>query len=258
MLAAVQNAGLSGILKLDVSAPGPFSLDGVANAFSGDPSGVVSGGLFALLGTGLAPRWEDVGLDAGLNVPFDYSGTQVTFDGHAVPVFGIGPGRVSAIAPDGLGAFTTVRVWTNGVPSNEVIMPVVASLPGLLTRSFPTVPFSTDVLDGNVRNQDGTLNDAHHPAAPGSVITVFATGLGSATSLEDSWDDNPVPLYATRVPFQPVPGFITALFYAQLTVPTSAGPVNGKFPLYFSTGSRIGFPLVPSTNQILLYVASPR
>jgi uncharacterized protein (TIGR03437 family) len=60
-----------------------------------------------------------------------------------------------------------------------------------------------------VINSDGSLNDSNHPAAAGSAITVYLTGLGPL--------DNPVQTN-TLTPVQP---------YSRPTLPASA-TVGGK------------------------------
>jgi uncharacterized protein (TIGR03437 family) len=63
--------------------------------------------------------------------------------------------------------------------SNAVWMRVSKSLAGLLTLDFPNLVYHADYAGGNVRNQDGTQNSANNPAAAGSTIALFATGLGA-------------------------------------------------------------------------------
>ena len=70
--------------------------------------------------------------------------------------------------------FTSV-VSYDGAISNPVIMPVAAANPGLLTLSF--LEISSGSAGGVILNEDGTLNDVQNPAASGSTITIYATGL---------------------------------------------------------------------------------
>lgn len=160
------------------------------------------------------------------------------------------PGQVTVVAPEKLAlfvdqeprgaklddGFTTVWVFYNGAASNAVLMPVVTSLPGLLTSEYPN-PQPDLQADGNVRNQDGTLNDADHPAATGSTITLFTTGTGATNppvitgSIASSTSIVPVAkLWATwqrcglcvAPPPEPVyslPGFLSAMFQIQVQVP---------------------------------------
>jgi uncharacterized protein (TIGR03437 family) len=70
---------------------------------------------------------------------------------------------------------SAVQVVSNGVSSNVVWMPVTVSKLGLLTLDFPNPPWNA-VAD--TYNQDGTKNDANHPATLGSTITLFAAAMG--------------------------------------------------------------------------------
>src|SRR5262249_12913783 len=94
-----------------------------------------------------------------------------------------------------------------------------------------------DLADGVVRNEDGTLNDAQHPAAVGSTITLFATGMGATKhplipgSIADSNVTIPVrPVYSTwdygpaapPDPVSSVPGFLAALSKSRAKVPVAA------------------------------------
>ena len=87
-------------------------------------------------------------------------------------------GQVNAVAPFGLQAATTqVQVEYQGQTSQAMTAPVSAVTPG-------------DLLTGRLRrgtalafNGDGSLNSPGNPAAAGSVIRVYATGLGQCLRL---------------------------------------------------------------------------
>jgi uncharacterized protein (TIGR03437 family) len=72
------------------------------------------------------------------------------------------------------GAFV-MQVPTGGTLSNPVFVAAAAAAPGI---------YSTDgsgVGQGYILNSDGTLNSPANPAAPGSPITIFTTGVGAFT-----------------------------------------------------------------------------
>jgi len=113
-------------------------------------------------------------------------------------------------------------------------MPVKHAAPGLLTRGFPEVaPFGRDA-NGVVRNEDGTVNDEDHPAARGSTVTLYATGLGLTTGSGDpgsiATTDKITPaatFYAwwsssstsTPAPAATMPGFVSAILQVMAPVP---------------------------------------
>ena len=72
------------------------------------------------------------------------------------------------------GAFV-MQVSTGGTLSNPVFVAAAPAAPGI---------YSTDgsgVGQGYILNSDGTLNSPANPAAPGSPITIFTTGVGAFT-----------------------------------------------------------------------------
>jgi uncharacterized protein (TIGR03437 family) len=235
---------------LHLPAPGKpaISLDGVANAFSGDGNVIVSGGLYSLTAAGFQPPSINLGLSPNQDLPTQLGGVRVMFDGVDGAMLQTGPGQVMVVPPWKLSRpqyvsaannqtlhLTKVAIAYNGALSNAVWMPISSSLPGLLTASFPNPQASPS--DANARNADGTLNDINHPATAGSTITLFATGLGETkpmvafNSVANSNATVPVqPIYTTwtraningpgpPTPVYSVPGFISAMFQIQIQVP---------------------------------------
>jgi uncharacterized protein (TIGR03437 family) len=252
-----QSGGPAGVLHLDTASIPAISLDQISNAFSGDTSSVVGGGLYSLTGSGFQAPTIDLGLNPSQDLPLVLGGVQVKFDGVPAAILQTSPGRVLVVPPSNLPAasrrshdglhnsansrFTAVQVFSRGIPSNVVWMPISHFQAGLLTVDFPT--FNTDA---NARNQDGTLNDADHPAAAGSTITLFATGMGATNvpvvpgSIAQSDTVTPVtPVYASwrrgfdsllnPVPeiVSSLPGFVSALFQIRIQVPASTQIFGG-------------------------------
>jgi len=257
-----------------------LTLDGVANAFSGNAAGVTGGGLYSITGTGFQPPVIDLGLNPGQDLPVIWGGIQVKFDGVPAPIMRTSPGQVIVAAPWSLPAhqsarpsgaprhsgeepaFTSVQLFYNGTASNAVWMPVVSPLLGLLSRDFPIPQAHTNFPDGVVRNQDGTLNDADHPAALGSTITFFVTGTGGAPAVASpgavthtgavvavpaqysSWADytgGNVLMYPPEI-FTSVPGFVSALDQVSIKVPNSVQNLNPT-PVGYGGVQRVSFHL---------------
>jgi uncharacterized protein (TIGR03437 family) len=258
---------IAGVLHLSATNTPAISLNHISNAFSGDSSAVVGGGLYSLSVSGFQPPAIDLRLNPGQDLPVELGGVEVTFDGVYASILRTGPGQIIVAPPWNLPAqanvhrgtsvrhfsgeniFTSIRVSYNGVVSNSVFMPVSNQLPGLLPIGFPTIASSPGSFpDGNVRNQDGTQNDADHPAAAGSTITVFVTGMGVAqpsftpgsvaTSktlavvppIYSSWADIVDTDFYTSYPpltAYSVPGFVSALFQIPIQVPSSIQSLGG-------------------------------
>ena len=66
-----------------------------------------------------------------------------------------------------------VVVVSNGVIGPAATVNVAPEVPGIFSLA------GSGAGQGAVLNQDGTFNSQGNPAAPGSVIQIFATGLGA-------------------------------------------------------------------------------
>ncbi len=289
--AGVSAAGLrnpAGVLRLGTPAAPALSLDRVANAFSGNTNAVAFGGLYSLTGTGFQFPAMDLGLSPTRNLPDALGGVEVTFDGIPAPILQTAPGRVIVVAPQPAGrrqeesprGFTTVQVFANGVASNAVLMPIAASQPGLLTPDYPNPPHAA-YIDGVAHNADGTPNDAGHPAAAGSTITLFATGMGASVpapapgSIAGSQAAVPVtPVYSSLEMFAPSPNanpapltvstaprYVSAVFQVRVAVPASVQNLgtdagNGvrrvAIALQFSVSPSSEIP--PASNYVSVYL----
>lgn len=260
---------IAAVLRFSAPNTQAISLNQILNAFSGDSSAVVGGGLYSLSVSGFQPPAIDLRLNASQDLPTELGGVEVIFDGVPAPILRTSPGQIIVAAPWNLPAqakvrnngraphlsgettFTSIQLSYNGVLSNATWMPVSSQLPGLLPNNFPTLPSSlANFPDGNVRNQDGVPNDAEHPAAAGSTITVFVTGMGVnhpsltpgsiATSktlaavipIYSPWAYTGETISPETPPPPPVtaysvPGFVSALLQIPIQVPTSIGSLGG-------------------------------
>jgi len=72
------------------------------------------------------------------------------------------------------GQNTVVTVESGGVATPGLVFPVIAEDPGV----FFIQP-SSSKGQGAILNQDGTVNSISNPAALGSVISIFGTGMGA-------------------------------------------------------------------------------
>ncbi len=89
----------------------------------------------------------------------------VAFDGLDAPVLFANDTQINLIVPDGLGSKT----------SAQVIATVDGTASAPLTATL--APFAPGIFSNGVLNQDNSLNSSKKPAAPGSIIQVYATGL---------------------------------------------------------------------------------
>jgi len=113
----------------------------------------------------------------------------VSFDGLPARVFYISAGQLNLQAPPGLAGRSSAQVvvTVDGVASAAFSVPIAPVAPGIF----------------GVLNQDNTLNSKSNPAAVGSIIQIFATGLpedgrGVSAKIHDRLVT--APLYAGPAP----------------------------------------------------------
>ena len=143
-----------------------ISPGGVVNGASFTPA-VAPGGFTSIYGQGLAP---DTASTPSAALPSSLIGVTVLVNGQSAPLYYVSSGQINFQMPfeTKLG-LATVTVLTPQGPSNSAWLTVTQSAPGIL-------------LYGNNRavatNQDNGLNGLDTPAAPGTVITAYLTGIG--------------------------------------------------------------------------------
>jgi uncharacterized protein (TIGR03437 family) len=114
----------------------------------------------------------------------------VAFDGLDAPVLFANDTQINLIVPAGLGAKTSAQVivTVDGTPS----APLTATL----------APFAPGIFSNGVLDQDYSLNSSTKPAAPGSIIQVYATGLSGTGAITAKIGSEVVkqPYYAGPAP----------------------------------------------------------
>jgi uncharacterized protein (TIGR03437 family) len=248
ILVAINEAQSAAVLGFHPKPATAISLDRITNALSGDDGAIVPGGLYAVFAVGMDAEWRDFGLN-GADLPLSVAGVQVTFDGVPARIMQTDRERAIVIAPAELKSTTSMQVSFGGEVSNAVMMPVASERPALLTRAFPRLP--AGVADGNVRNQDGSLNGPDYPAPRGSTISLFLTGLPVGTAWS-TWNSD----YAHPETVSLVEGFTSSLKQIEVKVPAQlAADDNGRAAVAVSPQS----PLTPTrartfSNSVWVYV----
>ncbi|HTR38347.1 MAG TPA: IPT/TIG domain-containing protein [Bryobacteraceae bacterium] len=131
-------------------APAP-TLQSIVNAATFAAGPIAPGSIATIAGTSFA----------GMNL-------NVTFDGNPGKVLFSNATQINVIVPAALGAKT----------STQVIVSVDGNSSAPLTATL--APFAPGIFANGILNQDYSLNNAQHPAAVGSVIQIFATGLSGS------------------------------------------------------------------------------
>jgi uncharacterized protein (TIGR03437 family) len=139
---------------------------------------IAPGEVISIIGAGVGPS-EAVAADTA-TLPTSLGGTTVTLNGTPLPLFLASAFRIDAqVPPDFEAGGGTLQVNTGGVSSTSVSVSRFFSRPGLYTLQ------AAGKGQVKAQNEDGTLNSNENPATKGSVITVWASGLGPV--------DPPVP-----------------------------------------------------------------
>jgi len=133
---------------------------------------VAPGEMVTLIGNGLGPvQGIKTQVTPQIPYPTQVSGVEVTFNGTPAPLLWVQNSQINAIVPWSLtpGSNAQICASLNGVPTNCLTWPVAQTAPAVFT------------VDGNYAvavNQDGSINSAKNPSAVGSIVAVWATGLG--------------------------------------------------------------------------------
>ncbi len=171
--------------------------EGVISDATRLPGPVAPGELVPIVGAALGPnepvRGEpDPGTGA---LPTELGGVRVTIDGRDAPLFLASLRKVTLQVPWDVppGEFVPVQTFFGGQQSNVLMIPVHNTTPGVYTLD------RSGRGHAKVINQDGTVNSPANPAAPGSVIVVYATGLGEVAPSVETGKPAPVDELSSAV-----------------------------------------------------------
>jgi len=223
-----------------------FPLACLGNAATYQTGPIAPGGLVTLFGSGLGPQ-QGVQPQATLQSPFptQAANVEVTFDGTPAPLLWVQNAQINVVAPWSLtpGQTTQICVICSGAKTNCLTWPVVQTSPAV---------FTSDGVHALGLNQDGSVNSASNPAALGSIVSVFATGLGPITPplADGTVVGNPLPTnvlpIAVAFTVENPPFGVTISNPFEVTY---AGPA----PYLIAGASQINFKLGPPANQNDLY-----
>jgi uncharacterized protein (TIGR03437 family) len=165
-------------LEKEVAVPrsGPRIFpDCVVNAASYAGGGVSPGEIVTIFGLGIGPsELFPLRLTENGTLSTNLADTRVLFNGAPAPLVYVAGRQSAAIVPYAVAGQSSVDVQVEyqGVLSEAVTMPVLASRPGIFS------------LDGSgkgqaaILNEDGSINSPSNPARRGSIISIFGTGGG--------------------------------------------------------------------------------
>jgi uncharacterized protein (TIGR03437 family) len=209
---------------------------------------VSPGEVVTILGANLGPASPaDLALDANGNVTSTLSGTQVFFDGISAPLLYTSSTQVNAVVPYGIANTTTQMVVTyEGIQSTSVSLAVLPATPAVFSFS------GLGNGQAAVLNQDGSVNSSINPAAAGSVVALYVTGLGQTNP---SGQDGAIASTVFPTPVAPIsvliggvpaevlyaaaaPEAVAGIFQINVQIPPNA-PGGPNIPVLVQAGSAV-------------------
>lgn len=236
------------------------ALAALQNAASYTANALSPGGIVTLYGVDLGPAaLSTFALDSNSRIPTALEGVRVLFNGEPGPLLYVSANQLSAIVPYNLGNLSAVDVvvqYRDRV-SSPLRVPLRAVEPGIFSLD------RSGTGQGAILNQDASVNGPANPAAPDSVVVIFASGFGAtnpASVAGEITSSTNLPRLAANVTATiagqnaqvlyagPAPGAIAGLYQCNLRVPANLPP--GEHPIRLSVGG------IPTQEGLTLRVGS--
>jgi uncharacterized protein (TIGR03437 family) len=220
---------------------------------------VAAGSVVSIFGNGLAAATVP-----GSTVPLstDISGTSVTFNGVAAPLYFVSAGQVNAQVPWSMASGTANVVVTNGgVASAPTAVTIGTFSPAVF--SIPPgagIAIAINNADGSIAAPAGSIPGiSTHPAKAGDALILYANGLGpvdstpadGAPSLDKLRNTVNVPIVLVGgKPAQVVFSGLTPQFAGinQVNFVVPAGVTGNAVPVQLQMGG------ITSTDQVTIAV----
>jgi uncharacterized protein (TIGR03437 family) len=262
-------SGAASVATVLVASDGPSATPNVLVVANGAiptaATGQLSPGeIITIFGTGLGPAIPVLGGTSGLTAyGTQLAGVQVLIGGVAAPILYVSANQINAIVPFGSNTLDSAKliVTNGGVPSEPALLGIVPATPGVFTTQDQDAGFPVAAA----LNQDGTINSTTNPASPGSVVSIFATGLG--TLLPEPPDGVLIPALALPALAQqiliggsqflsvlyagPAPGEVAGVMQINFRLPATQPPtpaidvaVANRFSQYFSVWVNWNWPFL--------------
>jgi uncharacterized protein (TIGR03437 family) len=170
-------AGFSGIVSTLAPSQKPtMRIFGIANAAYGPLGGRISPSeILSIYGPHIGPSTPATATpDSSGALPTSLAGVQVFVNDGPIPLLYVSDSQINAaIPPFDYGNQAQMRISLNGNSSPSFGATGIASDP----QVFQNADRSAQAV-----NQDGTINSPNHPAKAGSIVSIWATGLGAVTN----------------------------------------------------------------------------
>jgi len=164
-------------VRLLTRAAATISVSGVGNGASNQAGAISPGEVVIVYGSGIGPTTlAPLTLANPGQVATATGGSRVLFNGIPAPMLYAWSSQVSAVVPFGVSGSTVRIVAQYGTQTSPPFTAnLAAASPALFTAD------SSGQGQALALNSDGTNNNSGNPIQAGSVITLYATGVGQTT-----------------------------------------------------------------------------
>ena len=138
------------------------------NAASLLPGPIAPGSLVRLVNTGIASG--------------QLPGVQVEFGAAAAHVLSVDASGILILTPQNIAGISEIDVFYQSALIAAIPMTAADSAPALFTDSSGEAAATNQAGEAAATNQDGSVNSATNPAARGSAISLYGTGLGNPSA----------------------------------------------------------------------------
>lgn len=167
----IHTAGLDGLASAFTPSGTPSpAVYGIANAAAGDLTGrVVPGEVISIYGPHIGPATPVAFTVVNGFVPTTLGGVQVMIGGHPAPLLYVSDWQINAVVPIAIEGLTAadVQVTFNGNQTPKFGAVISPAEPGIFADGSGNAIF----------NPDGSVNSGANPAAPGSAVSMWVTGI---------------------------------------------------------------------------------
>ena len=151
--------------------PGPPRLVGSCIGQAGNPflpGPLAPGEIISIYGAGFGPQQGVTAEPSGDQYSTELGGVQVLVEGTPVPLLYVSSAQINLVAPYLLYGRSAahIKIVTAGATSDEAVLGVRQAMPEIFTNSAGDA----------VINQDGSVNDANHPAHIGDTVSMYISG----------------------------------------------------------------------------------
>jgi len=219
---------------------------GPLNAASLQGGAIAPGEMVAISGSAIGPGIAADYVPEGGRAPLSLDGTQVLFDDLEAPVLYTSASRIMAVVPYAVAGRKSVNLSVRflGRSAAGPALTVAEAAPGVFTLD------STGKGQALAFNADGAPNGPAAPAAKGSLVRIYATGVGALSpagidgEVGTSLAPNPALPVSVRIGGEPVdsvtpvarPGITPGMVAFEVRIPLGS-PSGTAVPLVLIAGN---------------------